>query len=44
MKKSVAAFTVLAIALSSCGFHTCPTYAKKTQKKEVVKVTKETRI
>lgn len=44
MKKSVAIFTVLAIVLSSCGFHTCPTYAKKPQKKGVVKVEKETRI
>lgn len=44
MKKSVAVFMVLAIVLSSCGFHTCATYAKKTQKKEVVKVTKENRI
>ncbi|WP_331972339.1 hypothetical protein [Ohtaekwangia sp.] len=34
MKKSVAAFVLLAVTLSSCGFHTCPTYAKKVQKKD----------
>jgi PBP1b-binding outer membrane lipoprotein LpoB len=37
MKKSVIVIALLAVILSSCGFHTCATYAKNPQKKEVVK-------
>ncbi|HEY9007002.1 hypothetical protein [Ohtaekwangia sp.] len=42
MKKSVAAFVLVGVILSSCGFHTCPTYAKKVQKKAAP--SRETRI
>ncbi|MEO7992010.1 MAG: hypothetical protein ABI663_20835 [Chryseolinea sp.] len=33
MKKSTVVLILVAFALSSCSFHTCPTYAKKEAKK-----------
>jgi hypothetical protein len=35
MKKTVVIFLLTSFVLSSCGFYTCPTYAKTTAKKAV---------